>query len=351
MRALYLPGGRRTELREIPAPDVESGSVLIAVRAAGLCGSDLHMHYRPAPESRRGRVFGLQTDPEVVPGHEAAGEVVAVGSGAQPWRVGDRVVVHHIGGCGVCSACRRGWDINCSDKWGIYGLDRPGAMEDLMVVRARDCAQVPAEMSFAAAAYASCGAGTGYLALGRARFGLGDVVAIVGLGPVGLAAAYIAHLSGAVVVGIDPLAERRAFGVTLGLSATSDPAGARARLEELTQGRGADVVVESSGAASGRVCALEVAAVGARVACVGFGDSHNEIDLQASVIQKQLDVLGAWMFPLPDLSALLTDLAERQWSLEPLITARYTIDAGDEAWGDFDAGMAGKAVLSWEEGR
>jgi threonine dehydrogenase-like Zn-dependent dehydrogenase len=100
MRAVFLPGGKRTEMRAIEVPEPGPGEVLIALKAAGLCGSDLHMHYRPAPESRRGPIFGLVTDPEIVPGHEAAGVVVKVGPVVDALRAGDRVAVHHIGGCG-----------------------------------------------------------------------------------------------------------------------------------------------------------------------------------------------------------------------------------------------------------
>jgi len=98
-----------------------------------------------------------------VPGHEPAGVVAAVGPDVAHLHVGDRVAVHHMGGCGTCMSCRRGWDINCRQKWGTYGLDKPGAMQDQMVVRARDCVRVPDRVSMAEAAYYTCGAGTGYL--------------------------------------------------------------------------------------------------------------------------------------------------------------------------------------------
>ena len=174
MRAVFLLGGREAVVREIEVPRPGDGEVLLAMKAAGLCGSDLHMHYRIAPENRRGVVFGLRTDPDVVPGHEPGlGVVAEVGAGVWHLEPGDRVAVHHMAGCGVGVECRRGWDINCQHKWGTYGLDHPGAMQDFMVVRARDCVRVPDSVSLAEAAYYTCGAGTGYLALKRAGFGLG----------------------------------------------------------------------------------------------------------------------------------------------------------------------------------
>lgn len=349
MRAIFLPGGRTVELRTVDRPRPGPGEVLIAMRSAGLCGSDLHMHYRPAPELRRGPIFGLATDPEVVPGHEAAGVVAEAGPGVSALGEGDRVAVHHMGGCGECMQCRRGWDINCPHKWGVYGLDRPGAMQDYMVARSRDCVRVPANIGFDEAAYYTCGAGTGYLALKRAALGVGDTVAVVGLGPVGVAAAYFAVLAGAPTVGLDPVAPRRAFARDVGVPVTCDPADQDVveQVRSATGGRGADVVVESSGTAAGRLLALDIAALGGRVVCVGFADTDNVVDIQALVIQKQLDLRGAWMFPLPDLQALLDDVSLRGISIAQLVTGAYPITEAPEAWAQFDRGGPGKKVITW----
>src|ERR1035438_9664351 len=307
MRAVFLPGGRQVEVREIPRPTPGEGEVLLAMRAAGLCGSDLHMQYRPAPEHRHGPIFGLVTNPEIVPSHEPAGVVAEVGPGVSNLHVYDRVAVHHMAGCGHCVACRRGWDINCQQKYGVYGLDLPGAMQDYMVVRSRDCVHVPSNISLDEAAYYTCGAGTGYLALRRAGFALGDTVAVVGLGPVGLAAAYFAMLSGARVVGLETIEARRLFAEQVGVAVTCDAADpdVLGQLRAATGGWGADVVVESSGSSAGRVLALGAAAIGGWVGWIGFADTENVLDVQASIIQKQLDVRGAWMFPLTDLQDML----------------------------------------------
>jgi threonine dehydrogenase-like Zn-dependent dehydrogenase len=349
MHAVFLPGGRKVDIREISVPNPGPGEVLIAVQAAGLCGSDLHMHYRPAPEHRYGPIFGLKTDPNVVPGHEPAGTVIGVGTQVKALHLGDRVAVHHVAGCGQCTECRRGWDINCGQKFGIYGLDLPGAMQDRMVVRSRDCVLVPSNITFAEAAYYTCGAGAGYLALRRAGLGVGDTVAVVGLGPVGLAAAYFARQSGAVVVGLDPVESRRAFATNAGVAIAFDPTEetVNERLREALGNSGADVVIESSGSARGRLLALDVAGLRGRVVCVGFGDSDNVIDVQRTVIQKQLEVRGSWMFPLPDLQKMLEDISVRGLSVTHLISGAFAIEDAARAWAVFDQGGPGKAVLEW----
>ncbi len=210
---------------------------------------------------------------------------------------------------------------------------------------------VPDNIDFDEAAYYTCGAGTGYMALRRASFGLGDNVAVVGLGPVGMAAAYFALHSGARVVALDTVGSRDAFARKIGLSYVFDPMD-EAALEQVkaaTGGRGATVVVEASGSSAGRLVALGAAAIGGRVVLVGFGDADNVVDLQATVIQKQLDVFGAWMFPLPDLQEMLLDISLRGISIKPLITANYSIDDAAEAWRGFDQGGPGKTVVTWND--
>ena len=108
MRGVYLPGGRRVDLREVPDPEPGPGQVVLAVQASTICGSDLRAIYREhlgrGPEAYRG----------VIAGHEPCGEIVAVGPDVARVRVGDRVVVHHISGCGQCDECRRGYQISCT---------------------------------------------------------------------------------------------------------------------------------------------------------------------------------------------------------------------------------------------
>jgi len=338
------------EVVELEPPVPGPGEVLLDMKAAGLCGSDLHMHYRRTAAERTGVIFGLQTDPSIVVSHEGAGVVAQVGPGGGHLKVGDRVSFHHMGGCGWCEQCRMDWDINCEQKWGTYGLDRPGAMEDQMVVRARDCVLVPPEVTMPEAAYYSCGAGTGYQALRRGDFRAGDIVVVVGLGPVGIAAAFFATQAGGVVVGVDPDEERRQFALDRGAAVAACEAEAAAVQEHLrgrTDRRGADVVVESSGAAGGRNLALDVAGLFGRVVCVGFNDAQTTIDLERQIIQKQVDVRGAWMFRRGELQAMLDAVARQRLSIEPLIGSRMDIEHAGAAWAEFDRGSLGKSVIEW----
>lgn len=350
MHAVLMPGDSRIEHVELADTTPGPGEVIISMRAAGLCGSDLHMQYLPTAEHRHDAFYGMQTDPSIVPGHEAAGVVEQVGADVDSLRVGDRVTVHHMAGCGHCRECRAGWDINCPNKWGIYGLNRGGAMQDRMLARARDCVKVPDNISLAEASYYSCGAGTGYLALKRGDFGPGDTVAVVGLGPVGIAAAYFAHLAGAQVIGFDTQNARNHFALGLGASACINPATENGyeRLMEVTDGHGADVVIEATGISVARDLAFSIAALHGRIVCVGFTDEVTPIYLQRDVLQKQVDVRGAWMFPIHALHDMLQSCSREGISIEPLITGRFSLGDADQAWDLFAHGALGKTVITWE---
>lgn len=349
MKAVLMPGDRRVDIVERAIPIPGPGEVLLRMGASGLCGSDLHMQFRPTAGERTGVYYGLQTDPSIVPGHEPAGTVVELGIGVEGLTVGDRVAVHHMAGCGHCEVCRRGWDINCPQRWGTYGLDVDGAFQDYMVVRARDCASVPDEISLAEACYYSCGAGTGYLALRRGDFGMGDTVAVVGLGPVGVAAGYFAAKAGAVVVGYDTNPERTAFARELGFADAVDPLedAENDSLLSLTRGRGANLVVEATGFTAGRETALTAAALFGRVVCVGFTDEVSALHLQSGVLQKQVDLRGAWMFPLFELERMMQSMAIQGVSIAPLIRSEFSLSESQQAWDAFDRGSLGKTVISW----
>src|SRR5215218_10351575 len=143
MRAVFLPGQRRVDIRDVPGPRPGPGQVVVRIRASGICGSDLRAIYREH----------LGTGPEgyqdVVAGHEPCGEVVEVGPGVQRLRAGDRVVVYHIAGCGLCDDCRAGYFISCtSPARAAYGWQRDGGHADLLLADEITCIPLPDELSF-----------------------------------------------------------------------------------------------------------------------------------------------------------------------------------------------------------
>ena len=124
MKAAFLPGNSTVEMRTVPVPKPGHGEVLIAVKASTICGSDIRAIYREhlgkGPEGYQG----------VIAGHEPCGQIVEVGPGCPRFNVGDRTIVYHISGCGVCNDCRRGYMISCTTEIDALWMAGDGGMAD-----------------------------------------------------------------------------------------------------------------------------------------------------------------------------------------------------------------------------
>jgi threonine dehydrogenase-like Zn-dependent dehydrogenase len=331
-----------------PDPEPGAGQVLIRIDAAGVCGSDLHYLYR-VPAAERGKPrLGVTINPDAAPGHEPAGTVVEVGPGVPDVKVGDRVVVHHISGCGHCDWCTRDLPMHCEGKF-TYGFDIDGSFSELMVARARDCVPVPDEVTMPVAAYCACGAGTSYNALRKLNVVSGDTVVVYGLGPVGLAAVMFAKDFGAKVAAVDVSVERRELGREAGAELVVDSLGqdAPAAILEWTGGAGASVGLDASGNATARAQLLDSVAVRARVAFVGEGGDVR-IEVSQQVIHKQLTLIGSWVFGIYELGALLRYVADRKVGLGSLVTDVYPIDEASKAFAVADGAASGKVVITME---
>src|SRR4051794_981979 len=203
MRGAFLPGNSTVELREVPVPVPPGhGQVLLAMKASSICGSDIRAIYRAhlgqGPERYQG----------VVSGHGPAGQVVAVGPGCRSLAIGDRVVVYHISGCGVCHDCRMGYRISChSPERRAYGWQRDGGHADYLLADEVDLIKLPDELSYVDGALIACGYGTAWEAIRRIGLNGADTLLVTGLGPVGLAALQLARglgVSKAIGVDIEP---------------------------------------------------------------------------------------------------------------------------------------------------
>jgi threonine dehydrogenase-like Zn-dependent dehydrogenase len=348
MRTVLFPGDRQVSVTDTPKPAPGPDQVLVEIKAAGLCGSDLHQQYRVPADQREGIVVGHHTSPRTIPGHEPAGIVVEAGQNVHNLSVGARVAVAHVTGCGSCTACRRGRDIDCPHKT-FYGLDRDGAFADYMVAEAKDCIRLPDQVSFVEGAFWACGAGTGYAALTRGALVAGETVAVIGLGPVGTAAAFFADQAGARVIGLDPLEERRQHAANLGAHVTLDPTSPDFgdQFSEATEGQGATLVIEASGVPAGRQMSIDLGKVGGRVVYVGLGDRPVGFDID-KVIQKQLTCMGSWVFGTPDLQDMIDKAVHLGISVERMVTYRYRLEEAEDALAAFDAGSLGKTVFVWD---
>ncbi|MBA2557576.1 MAG: alcohol dehydrogenase catalytic domain-containing protein [Chloroflexi bacterium] len=346
MRGVVLPGNSTVETRSFPVTSPGHGQVLLRMRASSICGSDIRAIYR----EHLG--VGAEAYQGVIAGHEPAGEVVEVGPGCRRLAVGDRVVVYHIAGCGVCDECRHGYLIGChSPVRAAYGWQRDGGHADYLLADEVTCLALPDELSFVDGACVACGFGTAYEALLRMGVSGRDRLFVTGLGPVGLAAAMLARGMGVgTVVGTDTSPGRLALARALGLvdqALPSDGSTLEAALES-TDGRGFEVSIDCSGAAPARALALEATREWGRCAFVGEGGTVS-FEVSRLLIHRQVTLYGSWVTSLGHMEQLLEWLV--RWNLHPeaVVTYRLPLDRADEAYRLADAGQSGKVCITFED--
>ena len=276
-------------IQTVPDPSPADGGVVIRVEATGLCRSDWHGW------------MGHDSDIELphVPGHELAGVIEAVGQGARRFKIGDRVTMPFVAGCGTCPECGSGNHQVCPDQF-QPGFTNWGSFAEYVAVDFADTnvVHLPESMDFVTAASLGCRFATSFRALvaqGRVRGG--EWVAVHGCGGVGLSAVMIAHALGAGVIAIDIADDKLEFAKTIGATKTinaSERDDVVQAVRDLTGG-GAHVSVDALG--SPTTCFNSIACLRARgrhvqVGLMLGGDNHSPVPMDR-IIAKELEVLGS----------------------------------------------------------
>jgi threonine dehydrogenase-like Zn-dependent dehydrogenase len=325
MRGAVLPGNSTVDYREFSVPEPGHGQVLIQTKASTICGSDIRAIYREhlgkGPEGYQG----------VIAGHEPAGQIVAEGPGLKRFKTGDRVIVYHISGCGVCNDCRRGYMISCtSPHRAAYGWQRDGGMAPYILADEKDLVLLPDELSYVDGAQVACGFGTVYEGLERITISGNDAVLVTGLGPVGLAALMLAKAMGAnKLIGIDVIEERMALARDLGLADHVLEAGPDnvAQVRELTGGMGVEKAVDASANESARLTAIQATRKWGKIVLLGEGGGVN-FQPSPDIIHDQKTIYGSWVTSI----WLMEELVERivRWGIHPedLVTHRFYTRSG-----------------------
>ncbi len=346
MRGVVFAGERKLDLVEFPDPSPGPGEVVVEIKASGMCGSDLKV-YRASKSASQSLGLGASKGP-VIAGHEPCGVVAAVGPGVEARQapLGQRVMVHHYKGCGVCEHCRVGWAQLCAEGIVVYGVTGHGAHAAYMKVPASTLVPLPEQLSFETGAAISCGTGTAYGALRRMNLSGRDTVAIFGQGPVGLSATQLAVAMGARVIAVDPSPERLARAKKFGADAIVDPGtnDPVAAIRELTHGRGAELTLDTSGAPAGRLAAVQSARTWGTTCFVGEGDTVT-LDVSRDMLRKQLTLIGSWTFSAMGQADCARFIAEREIPVDRLFTHRWRLDQATEAYQLFDKQTTGKGVF------
>lgn len=359
--------GAPVEIRELPVPDhLEQGSLLVRVDVATVCGSDLHLV--------DGSITGTMKVPlPVVLGHEMTGTIVAFGEGPRrdsidnELQLNDRIVWTHES-CGSCYECsvleeprlcrkRRSYEhTNCEQHPYLVG----GFAEYCYVFPRSERLRVPEEVKPEWASASSCALRTVMHVFDRlGEIKPGQTVAIQGSGPLGIFAAAVAAARDArrvIVLGApgERLQIARDWGATDTISVLDHDADSRVELVmSITDGEGADIVLELSGGRGSFGEGLRMARTGGRYVVAGHVGGDEETIQPSLLTRKQLDVRGAWAARIADYWHALEFVRQHrdQIDFDKLLGSSYSLDQINEALDSARAGVEGKAVIRPHEGR
>jgi 2-desacetyl-2-hydroxyethyl bacteriochlorophyllide A dehydrogenase len=340
MTAVVYRGARTFGIEERPAAPPGPGDLQIAVAYTGVCGTDLHIYH--------GDMDARVGVPAVI-GHEMSGRIAAVGAEVADWSVGQPVTVMPTRSCGRCPACRRGNSHICHSM-DFLGIDSPGAMQSSWTVPAGLVLPLPDRLPLDHAALVEPVA-VAVHDVRRARVESGDHVVVVGGGPVGVLIAAVAQRHGAQVVLVEPDRFRRSVADGIGIEAvdpsTIDPV---ALVEERTQGAGADIAFEVSGAATGIATAVDVLRAHGRLVVVAIHPEPRRVDLHR-FFWRELELFGARLYQRDDMAEAVRLVAGGAIPAKQLISRIEPFDAVQAAFAALEqGGSVMKVLLDWQKG-
>jgi L-iditol 2-dehydrogenase len=328
------------ELRQAPVPAIGEDEVLLQVGAVGVCGSDVHQYHNS--QSWPVRV-------PVVLGHEFCGTVAQVGARVKGFREGDRVVSETAAKiCGECLLCRTGNYNLCPNRSG-FGAGTDGAMANYVRVPARCLHHIPDHLPFERAALTEpCCVAYNAVAV-KSPIRPGDIVVVIGPGPVGLLCTEMARIAGArnlIVAGTKQDASRLAVARVLGASHTVDVQSTNIVefMRGISDGIGAEVVIDAAGASAALKTALEIVRPSGHITKVGWGPQPLNFSLDP-LVQKAVRLQGSFSHTFENWEKVVGMLSANQINLGPIISQVAALDHWKDCFDGMHTGKYVKAVL------
>jgi threonine dehydrogenase-like Zn-dependent dehydrogenase len=353
MKALvkYGYGTGQTELRDVAVPQVGDHDVLIEIKAAGVCGSDLGFHLGEHPE---------YLNPPVVLGHEFAGVIVQTGGQVTAWTAGDRVVSDNTGYvCGQCYACRRADFLNCPKRLGLgYGMDggftKYVRIDGDILRKNPSCLyRIPDHISFEEAAVLDPVCNAYKAVVQESHFLPGDDVAVYGVGALGLFSIQMARLAGAGnIIAIASSRNRERFEIARKLGATHivhyDQEDVVAKVTEITGGELVALAVDCAGPNSVLKEAMDIVRAGGEINRIGFDAEAPDFSLD-KLVNKGILLKGHFAYDILSWRNCLKLLALGKLDLKSVITHRMELSEWEEAFELVRSKQAGKVILTYDE--
>ena len=309
----YAEGYGNLEIRDIPEPIIKEDEVLVEIKAAGICGSDLD-HYS----------VGNRIAIPIVLGHEFSGDIVQIGKEVRGWEIGDRVVPEtHARICKACNLCKTGNYHLCKERKG-FGSGVDGAFTKYLSVPARLLHRIPDSFSYPEATIIQPAADIVHAVTTNTQVVPGDTVVVLGPGPMGLLTVEVSRAVGAghvIVVGLEEDKERLKIAEQVGADTVINGSKENivARVNELTEGRGADVIFEVSGSKTAFLQGLEMLREQGQMTIIGVHTKSAEINIRS--FQRAEKILrGSCMSNWPDYETAIRLTESGRLQLKPLIT-------------------------------
>lgn len=330
-------------IQELDIPALKEGEILVKVKAAAICGSDMHLYFWDEQTAK------WKSPLPMVIGHEFSGEVTEVGKNVHSLSIGDRIAAESHIPCQNCYLCRTG-RMHICENMRIYGIQtKEGAFAEYAVLPHVIAYKLPDTVSYEdGALFEPFGVATH--AIERAQIRLGDSVAILGAGPIGLFCLQLAKLLGATPLIVSEMRETRLrMAENLHVAdAIIDSAheDVRERVMELTSGRGVDVVVEAAGASQTVQQAFEILGKNGKIVLMGLPTKSTEIDTTSKITYKEADVLGTTgrlMFETWDRMSRI--VGHGRVNLGSVVTHKLPLKKVEEGFKAIIDGKAGKVLL------
>ncbi len=330
--------GEPLKLEDIPKPEIGGSDVLLRVRAAGICHSDIHV------------IDGIiAANPPVTLGHEIAGEVEDLGEDVHGFKKGDKALVHFLSPCGDCQHCIEGRTMQCENLFSRpgYGFSVDGGYAEYCRVAAERLIPLPADLPLDFAATLGCAGITAYHAvrsIGGA--GLAENIAVYGAGGVGMYALQIARLAGARVIAIGRRQEKLKMAESLGADYVIDAAkeNIRQEVKKATNGKGVDLVLDFVVSDESVKNSTGFLASGGRIVLVGVSNRPLTLNPQVFVL-REFSLAGSLVGSKSELADLV-ELA-RSGRLRSIVTKKFTLDQINPALDELRKGeIAGRAFIA-----
>ena len=328
------------EIRDVAEPALLPGTVLVATRAVGVCGSDLHMWRNKQ---------SWPTRLPVTLGHETAGVIAAVGDGVDGWQVGDRVVCETAASiCGVCALCRTGRYNLCPHREG-YGAVRDGAFGELLLAEPRVLHRIPDNVTFEHAAMTEPFAVAYNALVERASVNPGDLVVIQGIGAIGALSLQVARLRGAgttVVLGtpVDALRLQKALDIGADHVVDIIQQDAGELIRSLGDGLGADLVVDATGVSIALKQGLELVRPFGSIVKIGWGPQPLGFSLDP-LVAKAVTLYGSFSHTWTTWERVLSLFSTGKLDTQSVLGGVYELDDWQNAFEAMESGRNIKSVM------